>query len=173
MGIIKNSNVSGVMDMKKIFYILVFFIIAGGIFYLAENLNPKNGVTMEELVQLVNGNAKASEGEIEKGLESIKDQNMLAEDKFSPFISIGKSLSGKVREMYNSILVSNYNKDNSKFIKLASNLKSDELISLFNTLKEQEIDISSMIKSIQNTIEDNSLTNEQRDKLREVLGQIN
>lgn len=158
--------------MKKIFYILVFFIIAGGIFYIAENLNPQNGISIGELVHLINGNTKVSEGEIEKGLESIKNENMLAEDKFSPFISIGNSLTGKVKELYNSILVSNYNKDNSKFIKLASNLKSEELINLFQTLKEQNIDISSMIQNVQNTIKDNSLTNEQRDKLKELVNKI-
>lgn len=158
--------------MKKIFYILVFFIIAGGIYYLADNLNPKNGVTLGELVQLVNGNAKTSEGEIERGLESIKDENMLAEDKFSPFVSIGKSLTGGVKELYDSILVSNYNKDNSKFIKLASNLKTEELVSLFQTLKKQNIDLSSMLENIQNTAKDRSLTKEQRDRLYELVKKI-
>jgi phosphoribosylanthranilate isomerase len=161
-----------VIAVKKIFYILVFFIIAGGIFYIAENINPKNGVTLRELSQLVNGNTKKNEEEIEKGLENIKDENMLEEDKFSPFISIGKSLTGGVKKLYDNILVSNYNRDNLKFIKLASGLKSEELIKLFQTLKEQNIDVSSIIEDIQNTLKDNSLTNEQRDKLSELIKQI-
>ncbi len=158
--------------MKKIFYILVFFIIAGGIFYLAENLNAKNGVTMEELVQLVNGNSKVNEEKIEEGLINIKDENMLSENKFSPFVKIGSSLSGKVRELYDGILASNYRKDNSKFVRLAANLKPEEMINIFETLKSQNIDVSGMLQNIQSTLEDKSLTDEQRDKLKELLEQI-
>lgn len=158
--------------MKKIFYILVFFIVAGGIFYLAENLNAKNGVTMEELVQLVNGDSSADEKKIEEGLENIKDENMLSENKFSPFINIGKNLSGKVREIYDGILANNYRNDNSKFIKLASNLKPEEMKNIFETLKRQNIDVSGMLESIQNTMKDTSLTEEQRNKLKELLSQI-
>lgn len=158
--------------MKKIFYIFVFFIIAGGIFYFAENLNPKNGVTIGELVQLVNGNTKTGEVEIEKGLENIKNENMLEKNKFSPFISIGKSLQGKAKELYDSIVVTNYNKDNFKFLKLASNLNPEELRRLYDTLIESNIDKSSIIEGIQNTIKDNSLSKEQRDKLNQLINQI-
>lgn len=170
--VIKKINISGVIALKKIFYILVFFIIAGGIFYIAENVNPKNGVTLKELSQLVNGNAMNNKEEIEEGLENIKNENMLEEDKFSPFINIGKSLTGGVKKLYDNILVSNYNRDNLKFIKLASSLKAEELMKLFQTLKAQNIDVSSIIENIQNTLRDNSLTNEQRDKLLELVKQI-
>ena len=155
--------------MKKIFYIFVFFIIAGGIFYVAENLNPKNGVTIGELVQLVNGNTKTDEAKIEKGLENIKNEDMLEENKFSPFISIGKSLQGKTKELYDSIVVNNYNKNNLKFLKLASNLKPEELSKLYETLTDNNIDKSSIIEGIQNTIKDNSLSKEQKDKLSQLI----
>ncbi len=158
--------------MKKVFYIFVFFIIAGGIFYVAENINSKNGVTIGELVQLVNGNTKTGEVEIEKGLKDIKNENMLEENKFSPFISIGKSLQGKAKELYDSIVVSNYKKDNFKFLKLASNLKPEELSRLYDTLTENNIDKSSIIEGIRNTIKNNSLSKEQKDKLSQLINGI-
>jgi dihydroorotate dehydrogenase len=161
-----------VIDLKKGFYIFVFFIIAGGIFYFAENLNPKNGVTIGELVQLVNGDTKTGEVEIEEGLEDIKNENILEENKFSPFVSIGKSLQGKAKELYESIVVTNYDKDNFKFLKLASNLKPEELSRLYDTLTENNIDKSSIIEGIQNTIKDNSLSKEQKDKLSQLINRI-
>lgn len=146
--------------------------MAGGIFYIAENLNPKNGVTIEELVQLVNGNVKTGEVEIEKGLAEVKNENMLEEKKFSPFVSIGKNLQGKAKKLYDSIIVSNYNKDNLKFLKLASNLKSEELSRLFETLTKNNIDKSSIIDSLQKAIRDNTLTQVQKDKLNQLINQI-
>lgn len=172
MGIIKIKYYSGVMDLKKIFYILVFFIIAGGIFYIAENLNPKNGVTIEELVMLVNGSGGKGEGEIEKGLEEVKKGNVLNEESFSPFIGIGKSLQGKAKELYDSIVVSNYNRDNLKFLKLASNLKAEELNRLFKILTENNIDKSSIIENMQKAIKDNTLTKEQADRFKQLLNDI-
>lgn len=158
--------------MKKILYILVFFIVAAGIFYIAENLNPKNGVTVDELVQLINGNKKTDEVEIEEDLEKVKNENMLEGNKFSPFISIGKSLQGKAKELYDSIIVSNYNRDNLEFLKLASNLESKELIGLFEILTKNNIDKSSLMENIKKAINDNILTQQQVDRLKQSINQI-
>lgn len=158
--------------MKKIFYILVFFIVAGGIFYIAENLNPKNGVTIDEIVGLVNGKAGTSEAEIEKDLEKVKNENMLDEKNFSPFAGIGKSLQGKAKELYDSIIVSNYNKDNLKFLKLASNLKPEDLSRIFETLIKNNIDKSSLTEGIKKAIKDNTLTQQQADRLKQSIEKI-
>jgi hypothetical protein len=65
-----------------------------------------------------------------------------------------------------------YKKDNFGFLKLASNLKPEELNRLYGTLIESNINKSSIIESIQNTIKDNSLSKEQRDKLGQLINGI-
>lgn len=158
--------------MKKVFYILIFFIVAGGIFYVAENLNPKNGVTIEEIVQLVNGKTEIDNADIEKKLEEVKNENMLDENSFSPFVSIGKSLQGRAKEIYQNIIISNYSKDSLKFIKLASSLRPEDISRLFKILTDNDVNKSNIIENIQKTIKGNNMTKEQVDKLNQLISNI-
>jgi hypothetical protein len=161
-----------VIILKKIFYVLVFFIVAGGIFYFTNNLNPKGGVTIEELSRMINSGAKADGEKVEATLGNMKNENLFEKNKFLDFVEIGKSLQGKAKELYNSIILSNYKRNQSEFLKQASNLKTEQLNEVIKTLSEKNIDKSNIISSIQNTLKDKELTKEQAEKLAQLMEQI-
>jgi hypothetical protein len=161
-----------VIVLKKIFYVFVFFILAGGIIYFTNNLNPRGGVTIDELSQMIQGGTKSEEERVIKGLDSMENEDMLEQDKFLPFVEIGKTLQGKAKELYDNIIVSNYSRNQSQFLKLASGLKPEELSSLFRMLLDNKIDKSSIINDIQNALKDKSITEEKADELSQIVNQI-
>jgi hypothetical protein len=160
------------MDLKKIFYLFVFFVIAGGIFYLAEHLNPKNGVTLEELTQLVSGVGEKTQVEIEKGLENMQKENILDEDKFSKLTLLGTSFKGSAKELYNNIILNNFKIDNTKFIELSSSLSFESIEGLYEILLESNIDKNAIIKGISTVQKSGNLNELQKKNLSKLLAKI-
>lgn len=176
--------------MKKIFCIMIFFILAGGIFYIAGNIDPKKGLTVEEVGKIINGSIDKTEGEkILNSLKSIdiskldaskqkdflkfiESQNMFKGDRLKNFINSAKNLQGTAKELYYKVLYGSYKKNPSEFIKLASDLKIEELNAVFKVFINKYIEKSKLIDNIQNTIKNNYLTDEQRAKMNKLIDDL-
>lgn len=172
--------------MRKILSVIIFFMLVGGTLYVIKNIDPKEGVKLDDIKKVVSNieaklkDKKSIETDIKNlGAESqkallnlFKEDNLNKGKGISEFLNFGKYIGKEASDTFYSIAYENFSKNTNAFVKESLKLDTEDLNKIFTVFVDKYIEKPKFIEKLQEMMKSNSLSTDEKEKLNDIITKI-